>query len=713
MKMLNKSLGRLYLLLAISTIAVDGFVVPNSLKNSINKKNYERDNNDLSLSIDDYLVDYQNIPGLSQLSDVSTIPDMFAGHIPLFGWNSDDNDSDEQDDDDEEDNDDDDDNVPEDFGYFFWKFHDKRIQLPDVNSSTLIFWLNGGPGCSSMDGALVENGPLRIDEDGKAKINLDSWISRADIVYIDQPVGTGFSAIKKKLQQTTKLPLDSNLDEVSLHFCQFLINYFKVFPEDLDKDIILAGESYAGQYIPYIASFIQKNNLKQNYETYPFLQENLPYINLYSVLIGNGWIDPITQSLSYLPFAVEHNVIEESNPNFKQLLNTHENCQKKINLKTEFNIKDQFSIPECDKIINDILVVTKSKDAKNNDQCINVYNYELKDSYPACGMNWPADITHVSKFFSNKEVRDALHINSVWAAENWIECRKDVMDHMTNKGSRPSINLFPTLLENGLNIILFNGDKDLICNNKGVLDTIDNLEWGGIKGFSKDVQNYNWIYRSNDDNANDQAVGYVQYDRNLTFISVFNASHMVPHDKGRISRGIVDITLNNVLLESLDKRQSLISSDTAYTDEYFDEDEDQNYDYEYTEDDVDYENGTMDDPKYHNVKGIISSIILLLILIGCYAVYSLDKWWAKSFSRSQGAYNRLDRNTNKSVTWADETIPDMDFEMGNMNTSGVFDINDENEEEGSEEREEENEDQSNSNVPDLNIIDDSFDISRD
>ena len=79
--------------------------------------------------------------------------------------------------------------------------------------------------------------------------------TRGDLVFVDQPLGTGFSTLDKNKEQSDN-SFDIDLNDVTNHFMQFLENYFQVFPEDLPKKLLLAGESYAGQYIPYFAKGI-------------------------------------------------------------------------------------------------------------------------------------------------------------------------------------------------------------------------------------------------------------------------------------------------------------------------------------------------------------------------------------------------------------------------------------------------------------------------
>ncbi|CCF57787.1 hypothetical protein KAFR_0D01410 [Kazachstania africana CBS 2517] len=599
----------------------------------------------------DYLVkNPMDIPGLHKFDSMDMIPTMYAGHLPYLSQEQLNTDL----------------NLPSDFGFFFWKFN--KLNVTNSKDNTLIFWLNGGPGCSSMDGALMEIGPFRININGEAISNPGTWNTRSDLVFVDQPVGTGFSNVVN-FNQFNDLTYLENLNQVTDHFLGFLDNYFTIFPGDLSKNIIIAGESYSGQFIPYIAKSILKRNQRKNGT----------YINLVKLLIGNGWIDPQTQSLSFLPFAMENGIIDEHDSNFKPILKSHENCQNKINSIDDPSKDEQFEYPECDAIIHDILKITRDKTVNTDKQCINIYDYELRDSFPSCGMNWPEDIPNLGKFLNNPVLQKTLNIDVEWLPK-WVECQNNVNIKLTNKGFDPSINLFPDILSQGLEIILFNGDKDLICNNKGVLDSINKLSWGNKTGFTDEMESYDWVYRREDNEEYDEPAGYINYERNLTFISVFNASHMVPYDKGEISRGILDIAMNNVLLHSMGKRLALITSDHPYVD-----DEDaptgsdiDNSDYYEYYDDYDYynyydnENSGEEPDNEHEEdvesNGYFSAVITLSMMCLLVTVYAVVKFRHKLASLfKKDSYIRI--NSQKTVSWADDLEIGADLEMNDLNIS--------------------------------------------
>ena len=107
-----------------------------------------------------------------------------------------------------------------------------------------------------------------------------SWNSNASVIFLDQPVNTGLSYSGGAVSNT----LAAGKDVYAL-----LTLFFKQFPEYAHQDFHIAGESYAGHYIPVFASEILRHK-KSN-------------INLKSVLIGNGLTDGLTQYEFYRPMA--------------------------------------------------------------------------------------------------------------------------------------------------------------------------------------------------------------------------------------------------------------------------------------------------------------------------------------------------------------------------------------------------------------------------
>ena len=129
-------------------------------------------------------------------------------------------------------------------------------------------------------GLFMELGPSSVQKDGSLKYNEYSWNSNASVIFIDQPVNTGYSYSSNPVYNTVAASKD---------IYALLTLFFHNFPQYAEQPFHIAGESYAGHYIPVFASEILSHKRRN--------------INLKSVLIGNGLTDGLTQYEKYRPMA--------------------------------------------------------------------------------------------------------------------------------------------------------------------------------------------------------------------------------------------------------------------------------------------------------------------------------------------------------------------------------------------------------------------------
>jgi carboxypeptidase D len=284
--------------------------------------------------------------------------------------------------------------------------------------------------------------------------------------------------------------------------------------------LYLAGESYAGQHIPYIAKHILARNKDPN--TYRKW-------NLAGLLIGNGWISPVEQYESYLRFAYEKGLVEKGSDVANKLEVQLRICQKELAIGRSY-VDNQ----DCEKILQDMLQFT-AKRKNGRVECYNMYDVRLRDSYPSCGMNWPPDLKHVTAYLRRKDVVEALHVNSN-KVTGWVECDGQVSANFRPIKSKPSIDFLPDLLAE-VPILLFSGAEDLICNHLGTEAFISNMQWNGGRGFELSPGTWaprrEWTFEG-------EPAGFWQEARNLTYVVFYNASHMVPYDYPRRTRDMLD-----------------------------------------------------------------------------------------------------------------------------------------------------------------------------
>lgn len=404
-------------------------------------------------------------------------------------------------------------------GLFFWDFVVPDSRVDSKSNRPLVVWLNGGPGCSSMDGALMEIGPLRVVGDKELEWN-KGWFDKADLVFIDQPVGTGFSPTSEST------PYDTTLVDSTSHLLKFLHSYFDIFNLDGKYDsIIVAGESYAGQYVPHLARALKDDTRFGD--------------KVDTILLGNAWLDPNLQSLAYVPYALDTGIVDpqKNDRSFSYLLSLQDQCQ---NVQNELDVsKVPFEASECENILTKLLIAYKPGPKR----CINVYDVSKEDDYPQCGLNWPELLPATTAYLSLAQVQEALHVGGSGA---WKECNNDVHRSFSPNNGNYGAALLSGLLDDGVRVNLFSGMNDLICNYLGTESVIRkyaqpylaahnySLDTNPSKGIDKFTMDAEWVHSGN-------SAGSLWQRGNLTYVQVYNASHMVAYDVSDVSTGLLDL----------------------------------------------------------------------------------------------------------------------------------------------------------------------------
>ena len=288
--------------------------------------------------------------------------------------------------------------------------------------------------------------------------------------------------------------------------------------------LYIAGESYAGQHIPYITRAI----LDRNKNAAPHSKWNLK-----GILLGNGWIQGATQYPAYLRYAYDHGLLARGSAQAQAV-------EAKMNICSALlssGGSDRVDVPECEAVLSEILYQTSTSEGGSR-MCYNMYDVRLRDRHPSCGMSWPPDLEHVTPYLRQKDVIQALHIkrDDRDTSVGWQECNGQVGKAFRAVNSAPSFTLLPGILAE-IPVVLFSGEQDLICNHLGTEELIHNLEWNGGKGF--ELGTGSWAPRRAW-NFENQLAGFYQSARNLTYILFHNSSHMVPFDHPRRTRDMLD-----------------------------------------------------------------------------------------------------------------------------------------------------------------------------
>lgn len=373
----------------------------------------------------------------------------------------------------------------EDKHFFYWFFESRN----DPKNDPIILWLNGGPGCSSLTGLFFELGPSSIDEGIKPVYNKHSWNSNASVIFLDQPVNVGYSYSSSSITDTVAAGKD---------VYAFLELFFQQFPQYKDLNFHIAGESYAGHYIPVFASEILSHEERQ--------------FNLSSVLIGNGLTDPLTQYKYYEPMACgeggEPSVLPEEE--CEAMLNSQDRCLSLI--ESCYESQSVWSCVPAAIYCNNAQMGPYQKTGRNV--------YDIREMCEGGSLCYTG-LEYIDKYLNRDDVKEALGAE----VDNYESCNFDVNRNFLFAGDwmKPYHKAVTDLLESKLPVLIYAGDKDFICNWLGNEAWTNVLPWSGANDFSS-AKVKSW-------NVKGKEAGKVKNHENFTFLRVYGAGHMVPYDQ--------------------------------------------------------------------------------------------------------------------------------------------------------------------------------------
>ncbi|KAH0979965.1 hypothetical protein GBA52_007142 [Prunus armeniaca] len=326
----------------------------------------------------------------------------------------------------------------------FYLFFESRTNKKDP----VVIWLTGGPGCSSELAVFYENGPFNIANNLSLVWNEYGWDKASNLLYVDQPIGTGFS------YSTDRRDSRHSEDGISNDLYDFLQAFFAEHPELAKNDFYITGESYAGHYIPAFAARVHRGNKAK---------EGV-HINLKGFAIGNGLTEPAIQYKAYTDFALDNGIITKTDHDrINKVLPV---CEMAIKLcGTDGTVSCVASYFVCNTIFSSILARAGN---------LNYYDIRKK-----CEGSFCYDFSNMEKFLNQKPVREALGVGDL----SFVSCSPTVYQAMLVDWMRNLEVGIPTLLEDGIQLLVYAGEYDLICNWLGNSRWVHAMEWSGQKEF--------------------------------------------------------------------------------------------------------------------------------------------------------------------------------------------------------------------------------------
>jgi serine carboxypeptidase-like clade 2 len=316
---------------------------------------------------------------------------------------------------------------------FYWLIRSQNNPAEDP----LVIWYQGGPGCSGLGGLMSEHGPVTPNMNGGVDYAPISWTSIANVLYLEQPAGVGFSYSDTPSDYTTD---DNKSAKDNLVFIE---QFLQAHPEFLGRDLWLTGESYAGAYVPFLTALILDH------------PETQAYTQLRGIMMGN----PVIFCFSYLDY---------NNAQF--MLYYYHGLVSQTNYAnwTAYGCDKSSNNTGCDYIMNVTL----------NQIGVIYQQFDLDDNLPSldpddlyqdfCSGNGTLDLTTINPnacnpvgsrtaaYLNRADVQAALHVNPT----NWVECTNNINYNISFQDMIPYYRkLFKERPD--VAVLIYSGDVDI------------------------------------------------------------------------------------------------------------------------------------------------------------------------------------------------------------------------------------------------------------
>ncbi|KAI4384654.1 hypothetical protein MLD38_002776 [Melastoma candidum] len=370
--------------------------------------------------------------------------------------------------------------------YYFAEAPHAKESLP------LVLWLNGGPGCSSLAyGAMEELGPFRVHSDGKTLYrNRYSWNLAANVLFLESPVGVGFSYSNTSTDYQDRGDKNTAYDNYV-----FLLNWLERFPEYKGRDFYITGESYAGHYVPQLAHNILFYNGKK-------ANDSSSSINLKGIMIGNAVINDETDTRGMYAYFASHALISSE---------AGEVIQKYCNFSSEATSQSDQCTNAANEASNDVgdldiyniyAPLCQSSNLTARPKKASVENFD------------PCSDNYVYAYLNRPEVQRALHANVTKLDHDWEPCSSVI----SGWGDSPDtiIPLLREFMAKGIRVWIYSGDIDGRVPVTSTQYSIAAMKLPIKTGWrpwylSSEVGGYSQVYRGD-----------------ITFATVRGAGHEVP-----------------------------------------------------------------------------------------------------------------------------------------------------------------------------------------
>lgn len=308
-----------------------------------------------------------------------------------------------------------------------------------------------------------------------------SWHTNHNLIYIDSPVGTGYSFTESDSGYS------KNQDDIAQNLLRAIKQFFSLFPYLQKNEFFVGGESYAGKYVPALGYAIHQDSKRPTDESDG---RTTPKINLKGLAIGNGFTDPLHQT-NYGDYLYNLGLIDSNGrQSFISYQNRGIDCIKKQDFECAFEVFDEL-LHRPDSLIR------------------NLTGFEWNFNYLQIE---PIAIGQIVHFLLDSNTKRAIHVgNTTFHGVN----EENIVEPYLKLDLMKSVAHWVAELLSHYPILIYNGQLDIVVGYPLTVNYLRHLNFTGADEY-KNAPRHIW-------RVEHEVAGYVKCGGNLTEILVRNA----------------------------------------------------------------------------------------------------------------------------------------------------------------------------------------------
>ncbi|XP_068645750.1 serine carboxypeptidase-like 51 [Aristolochia californica] len=388
---------------------------------------------------------------------------------------------------------------------FWWLYRSPQREGLPASEWPVVLWLQGGPGGSGVGiGNFQEIGPLDTD----LKPRNSTWLQKADLLFVDNPVGTGFSYVE---DESLVVKTD---EEAATDLTTLLTELFNNKESLQNRRLFLIAESYGGKYAVTTGLSVLKA-----------VEDGKLKLKLGGIALGDSWISPEDFVFSWGPLLrdvsrLDSNGLEKSNSLALKIRQQLKNGQYGEATDTWSDLEDVIlGSSNFVDFYNFLLDSERDPLSSTAMEVSNLVVMRKYSRYLSSKVSSAGDLGSIM----NGVIREKLEIipkDVRWGGQTDL-----VFTGLENDFMKPRIKEVDELLSKGVNVTIYNGQVDVICATKGTEAWMEKLKWEGLQKFTDSSRTPLFCESRGETKA------FRKSYRNLNFYWILGAGHFVPVDQ--------------------------------------------------------------------------------------------------------------------------------------------------------------------------------------